>query len=232
MKTTATLTLLFLCTATTTAFAGDGGAGDGGVADSGSADSGIIPGDWSINPSQQRMKLYEFWASTSPLCTNPVRVFKNENPDWVDLLGKPKLGSGPLAEGTYPCVIGVVSDTLKFAPATSSSSGHCVAGTVYQWDLCRDGGSSLLPDGTTTACATGSEDKIAFYLSVAGPPPDKVQDAAHPPEAPENAKKGIRLYGPLIVRGDTHGVLYNDATGGIHDNGDACELGATKGGFR
>jgi hypothetical protein len=193
-----------------------------------------LAADSGIDPSAESGTFYEFWASTSVQCTDPVLVFKNAAPMAEDVLTSPTLGSGPLADGTYPCVILVLSDTFSATPSASSDTGHCVAGTSFTYQVCSAGHTSLLPDGTTVNCTDG-EDKIAVYFSTAtvaganGP-----TDPFHPPSTASAAVEGVPLGSPLVVNGDSVGTFYNDATGSIFDNTQSgkCDMHSTKVGFR
>ena len=191
-----------------------------------------LAADSGIDPSAESGTFYEFWVSTSVQCTNPVQVFKNAAPTAQDVLTSPTLGSGPIDDGTYPCVILVLSDTFNATPKSGSDSGHCVAGTPFSYQICSSGQTSLLPDGTTVSCTDG-EDKIAVYFSTAsvaganGP-----MDPFHPPSTASAAVEGVPLSSALVVSGDSVGTFYNDATGSIFDTGSKCDMHSTKVGFR
>jgi hypothetical protein len=188
--------------------------------------------DSGIDPAREEMQIAALWASTSPLCTEPVLVFENHPVEWADMLDEPVLGQGPLADGTYPCVIAIASDWMRFAPAASSDSGNCQAGVVYEGDICHAGSDTLMPTGETVDCRDDTADLIALYLSTAGAPLDMARDVGHPPESKTDTAHGLRLESPLVVAGDTLATFYNDASGSVRDTGDTCEMGATRAGFR
>jgi hypothetical protein len=120
------------------------------------------------------LKGYELWASTSTNCSNPVKVIDNGTAGKVvDIASSTDFGTANLPpDGTYQCLIAVVSDTYTIVPAVTGTSGGtnnlCVAGQTYTQDTCQTGTSSTLPDGTTTTCGTGQVDKVASYISTTG----------------------------------------------------------------
>jgi len=122
----------------------------------------------STNASSLKLQVYSVMLSTSPQCTAPVTVFSSSTPTEVDFLVAPTLGSGNPPDGSYPCVIIKMQDTIKFKP--SSNDGiSCVGGTEYTTDVCQTGESSLAPDSvaTPTLCASGASDVVYLYLTTA-----------------------------------------------------------------
>ena len=68
-----------------------------------------------ISPSSLKLKIYKFAVSTSPYCTNLITVVDNGiSAVETDFVNLPDLGSGVLADGTYPCVVIEMSDNVKF----------------------------------------------------------------------------------------------------------------------
>ena len=131
----------------------------------------------AIDPTELNIKVYKFAVSASTDCTNLITIYENSAPTAVNLLSNPTIGSGSLAEGTYPCIAMEMSDNITFVPASNEGS-FCTAGTTYTLDVCRtdNNGTSKLVDGSTTTC-TGSysggtsvlgEDKVTIYMSTTG----------------------------------------------------------------
>lgn len=142
----------------------------------------------TVTPSTLKLTGYQLWASTSTDCSNPIKVIDNGSAGKeVDIATSTDFGSATLPpNGTYVCLIAVVSDTYTIVPAitgTTAAGGTandlCIAGNTYTQDTCGTGVSSVLPDGTTTTCATGRADKVASYISTAGTA-GADGDAAHP----------------------------------------------------
>ncbi|NCN95692.1 MAG: hypothetical protein GW917_03125, partial [Bdellovibrionales bacterium] len=119
-----------------------------------------------LSPSALKLKVYKFAVSTNPLCTNLVTVVDNgSTPLEVDFSGSVNLGSGSLADGTYPCVVIEMSDKIKYTSASTSTAGNCVSGTEYTLDVCSSGTSTLV-DGTTVTCSA-ADNKVALHISTA-----------------------------------------------------------------
>lgn len=142
--------------------------------------SSVNAADVGLSASSIKLKVYKMAVSSSPLCTNLITVLDNgSTPTEVDFLSNPNLGSGTLANGTYPCVVIEFSDLVKFRPSANSTSLNCSTATEYTLDVCRAGGgdSSVLINGTTTNCTGTSgnattygapgDDRVAMYISTA-----------------------------------------------------------------
>ncbi|MBS1985126.1 MAG: hypothetical protein JST16_13230 [Bdellovibrionales bacterium] len=131
----------------------------------------------TVTISSYKLKAYELWASTATDCSSPVKVIDNgSSGKEVDIATSTDFGEGNLPpDGTYKCLIAVIGDTSTMVPevtgtTTSGATQNdaCVAGTTYTQDTCAAGTTSKLPDGTTTTCRTGQEDKVAAYISTTG----------------------------------------------------------------
>lgn len=204
-------------------------------------------GDLSLSASSIKLKVYKMAVSTSPLCTGLITVLDNGNsPTEVDFLQNPSLGNGTLADGTYPCIVIEFSDVIKFSPSTTSTSGHCVAGTEYNLDVCRSdnngGGSSKLIDGTTTTCTgtsgtsttygTAGADRVAMYISTASTSSNG-SDAFNPPTSVSDASHGLSLSATLTIAGTASGKFVVNPTGKVCDgNAIGCEGATATGGTR
>ncbi|MDD4975290.1 MAG: hypothetical protein PHY93_13105 [Bacteriovorax sp.] len=194
-----------------------------------------VPGDLGLSASSIKLKIYKMAVSTSPLCTNLITVLDNgTSPTEVDFLQNPNLGSGTLADGTYPCIVIEFSDLVKFTPSNTSTSGNCNSATEYTLDVCRAGGStSVLINGTTTNCTgtsgtnttygTPGDDRVAMYISTATTGgadvfnrPTSIGDNAH----------GLNLGAALTISGTSSGKFVANPAGQVCDNNTAaCESG-------
>lgn len=199
-----------------------------------------VAADLSLSASSLKLKVYKMAVSTSVLCTNLITVLDNGNtPTELDFLSNPNLGSGTIADGTYPCIVIEFTDNIKFIPSTNSTSGNCLTSAEYTLDICRpdSGGTSRLIDGTTTTCTgvTGGAlgpDRVALYLSttVVG----SSGDSFNPPTTVGDTGFGLRLGSALTVSGTTSGKFIVNPTGKVCDTanpacgggGASCELDA------
>jgi hypothetical protein len=186
-------------------------------------------GNINITPSLLKLKIYKFAVSTSPLCTNLITVVDNgSTPSEVDFLSSPNLGNGVLADGTYPCIVIEFADNLKFRVNTASVSGNCATGVDNILDVCRsdNSGTSKLVDGTTTTCGvSGTNDRVAMYISTASSSTDS-SDAFNPPTSVGDAAHGFKLTTSLVVSGTSTGKFVVNPTNKVCDRADtACEGG-------
>ncbi|MBP9675076.1 MAG: hypothetical protein KBD63_08295 [Bacteriovoracaceae bacterium] len=183
---------------------------------------------WSnVDPDYLKLKIYKFAVSASPLCTNPITIFENASPDYIDFLGNPVLGSGSIANNTYPCVIIEFSDVIKFRPATNESP-YCDNGTEYSLEVCRDDNGITpfkLVDGTTGNCVMG-EERIAMYITT-GASSNSNSNAFEPPTFIGDTDHAFNLGAPLIVSSDTIGKFIVNGTGQVDGTGtftNSCEM--------
>jgi hypothetical protein len=205
----------------------------------------VMAADLALSASSIKLKVYKMAVSTSALCTNLITVLDNgSTPTEVDFLQNPNLGSGTLADGTYPCIVIEFSDVIKFTPSTTSTSGNCVATTEYSLDVCRGdngGGSSVLIDGTTTTCTgtsgtsttygTAGADRVAMYISTASTGTNTNAFAA--PTSIGDTAKGLPLTSALTVSGTTSGKFVANPAGQVCDgNAIGCENATVTGGTR
>ena len=188
-----------------------------------------------ITPTSARMTIYEFWAATKDDCSSPIKVYSNSEGKTVDMMASPDIGSGPLAAGTYNCVILVMSDSLKFSNAATVES--CTGGVEHTLDVFGPHGegsvpTSILPDGSSVT-ATAGNDKFAVYLSTLSTSDGSGgQDGMHPPTGDSDKdSKGFKLSAPLVVSGDKTGTIYMDTTNKLKTT-DNCDLNPPLFGFR
>lgn len=190
---------------------------------------GTVGGD----PSSLKVKVFGVYASTSPLCTNPIKVFLNSTGEYLDLLTGPALGGGDLPDGTYECVIIKMSDVIKHVPKTTDSS--CVAGTEYSGEVCRAGGDGALAtnlDGTPISCtgdgtSAGVGEDTLFMFMTTDPSASDGGRAFELPLAPGDGK-GIKLGAPLVISSTTKAKFVVDATGQVVAGGGECGINAPK----
>lgn len=178
-------------------------------------------------PSSVQLKIYEFLISTSPLCTNPVSIYKTTTPSYMEMTGAPTIATGTVASGTYPCLIMVFSDQIKYT--ATATSGTCTAGTSYTKDICRAGVTNTNVDGTTSTCSTDVDDKITVYISTASLDTGNPQT---PPTATTNDPNGATLTSALVVSGDKSGTFVFGVTNGLDDTKALCSLENVTFGFR
>lgn len=175
-------------------------------------------GDLHLNASSLKFKVYKMAVSTSANCSSPTVVIDNgTSPLEVDVKGtSPYFGSGVVANGTYPCVMFVISDTIKYK-GQASASGNCSPSVETSRDLCRlnNGGTSQLLDGSTFNC-TNSEDQVVIYLST--------NTATNPsgngfvPPTSAGSQDGVTLASALTVSGTAVGKLLVNTNGYLCDN--------------
>lgn len=170
-------------------------------------------------PSSVQLKIYEFLVSTSPLCTNPVSIYKVASPTYTEMTGGPTIATGTVADGTYPCLIMVFSDQIKYT--ATSTSGTCTAGQSYTKDICRDSYPNTNVDGTVTNCATDVDDKLTVYITTASLGTGNSQK---PPTATTNDPDGATLGAPLIVAGAKSGTFVFGVANGLDDTKNLCSL--------
>lgn len=186
--------------------------------------------DLGLSPSSLKLKVYKMAVSASPLCTSLTTIIDNgTTPTEVEFAsGTIDLGSGTVADGTYPCVVIEFSSYVKFTPAANSDSGGCSTATEETLDVCSSGSSALI-DGTTTTCASSSDDKVAMYLSTASTSTTG-SDAFIAPTSLSDASRGFKLTASLTVSGTSSGKFVVNPSGKVCDGGDAgCEGGGAGG---
>lgn len=175
---------------------------------------------FAVDPAELKVKIYKFAVSESELCTNPITVFEDSNPEYQDFYSNPTIGDGNFDDGTYPCVILEMSDTLKFTPA--ETEGACVEGEEYEINVCRDSESKLI-DGTEVNC-TNSEQKVALYLSTASTETNGTEghNAFMPPTVDGDSAHGLNLADALVKSGSITGVFVVNGDGKVEEN-DGCD---------
>ncbi len=190
-----------------------------------------IPGGG--DPASLRVKVYGVYVSTSPQCTNPIKVFLNSTGDYVDLLQNPDLGGGDTPDGTYQCVIIKMSDVIKHTPKVTDST--CVAGMEYSGEVCRGGSDGDLAtnlDGSTINCtgdgtSAGAGDDTLFMFMTTDPSASTGNHAFELPLAAGDGK-GIKLGAPLVISSTTKAKFVVDATGGVVAGGGDCGINPPK----
>lgn len=175
-------------------------------------------GDLNLNAHSLKLKVYKMAVSTSANCTSPVTVIDNGSiPVETDVKAtNPVFGSGNITDGTYPCVMIEMSDTIKYS-GELSTSGNCSPSSETSRDLCRldNAGTSQLLDGSTFNC-TNSEDVIVIYLStntVVSP-----SGNGFVPPVGAGSQDGGHLASALTVSGSAIGKLSVSTDGYLCDN--------------
>lgn len=192
-------------------------------------------------PSVAKMSIYQFAVSESENCTDPVIVIDNgDTPKEFDMLDSPQLGSGTVADGTYPCVIMVMSSSL--AVAASETDAVCTANEEFTQSVCGGGesgeGLTMNFDGVEQAC--GGTKKAYLYLSTGSTltrtyeqsgscdarfdeGDDSICNSFFPPNT-EDTALGVPLGEALVVNGEEVGVftLSNLSVG--EDGDDRCGM--------
>jgi len=188
----------------------------------------------ALNASQLKLKVYKLAVSTEPNCSNPTTVLSNSNPSYEDFKGNPTLGSGSLADGTYPCVIIEFSDNIKITP--DSTVGLCDSTVEQTQDVCQprdmngdsdtnDPGetpTSTLIDGSTANCTAG-DDRVAMYLTTAAIQSQGDTDAFNPPDCNTalcDNDNGFNLAQSLVVSGTAVGKFLVDTDGKVCNGND------------
>lgn len=211
----------------------------------------FLPATSGINPDLVELKVFKVAVSSNEDCSNLTTVFSEDDPEYIDFLNSPNIGTGSVANGTYPCVVIEVSDNIRFSPAESSDNAPngCVAETTYTMDVCQDRGessddTSVLVDGTNVTC-DDTENRVAIYLSTLSTqlprdPGDNSdpEDEGNPFTAPssESTSDGFLLDGALEVSGNTTTEFIADFTGRVaeeefQEDGD-CGMESPNWGFK
>ncbi len=107
--------------------------------------------------------VFGLYASPNQDCSNAIKIFENEEGEYMDFLSEPKLGEGDIAAGEYPCVMIGMMDTLKFVPGANAPD-VCTEGQEYEMDVCREGSFSSTPTGDRTEC-NGEINKVWLHVS-------------------------------------------------------------------
>jgi hypothetical protein len=185
----------------------------------------------TTDASSLKLQVYSVMLSTSPQCTSPVTVFSNTTPTEVDFLVAPTLGSGNPPDGTYPCIIIKMSDTIKFTPTTND--GSCTGNQQYTTDVCQTGESTRAPDavGSANACSTGAPDLVYLYLTT-GRIGSGGGNAFLQPLAPNNTTYGVNLTSPLVVSGTATAKIVVTAKNAVDGSGPSCGMNAPVFGFK
>lgn len=177
-----------------------------------------------IDPTVLKVKVYKFAVSASNRCTNPITVFEDDTPEYVNFYDTSDLdlGAGSLADGEYPCVIVQMSDTLKFKPASTSDNSACVAGTEYTIDVCRSGTfTDDIDSGDSIECDS-SENTVSLHLSTASTATN-ASEAFKAPTSNSDGTNGIALGAALEKSGTTAGLFIVNGDGAIEENGSDCD---------
>ncbi len=111
------------------------------------ASSGLASLATSGSPTYLQMRVYAAYVSASQDCSSPILVEDHGSVGrLVDMYeaGGPTLFSGNPGDGTYPCVILKISDTMKFKVDATAVADHSACSSVdteHTFDVYRDGNS-------------------------------------------------------------------------------------------
>ena len=186
-----------------------------------------------VDTTALEIKIYKFAVSTSPNCSNLTTVITNTNPSYQDFKGAPDLGSGNLADGTYPCVAIEFSDQIQVTHAGSTNS--CTP--TFIQDVCNSGTSTSISGGTVT-CGSAQDDRVVMYITTAKDSLSQNFNAFNPPSCnttncgTQDSDAGIHLDSSLVVSGsvvgkflvDTDGKVCDGNTGGNCAGVSGCEM--------
>ena len=76
----------------------------------------------NVNADYLKVKVLGMYASEDENCTSPQRVFMSATADYKVMSSSTDFGSGEISDGTYPCVMIVMSDQIKFKPASDEGA--------------------------------------------------------------------------------------------------------------
>ena len=173
-----------------------------------------------VDPASLLVRVYGFWLSQSPRCTNPIEVFSETSPSYSDFLQAPQIGTGLVDPGTYPCVIIKMSDVIQHVPEADEGTG-CVAGTTYIQDVC---GTSfpLTPkdlDGNSITCTdstdTSAGDAVYVYASTVGTNTANNNSFAPPTSDTGDGTNGMLLESAYNAEKDSISQFIVNASGKI-----------------
>lgn len=177
----------------------------------------------ATDPSSLTLKVYKFAVSASADCSSPVTVYETTTPEYVDFLDTITIGSGSVADGTYPCVMFEFSDRIKFTP--SATGTHCVAGEEETLEVCRSEGAVQfqLIDGTIGTC-DDTEQRVAMYISTnSASTGGGDSNAFMPPTSAGDASHGIQLTGAFTVAGASVATFVVDGSEKVEDTS-SCDM--------
>jgi hypothetical protein len=185
---------------------------------------------FALSPTSVKIKLYKMAVSASVLCTNPITVYENANPEYTDMVAGPTFGTVSLADGNYPCVILEFSDHIKYIP--EATSGSCTSGQEYTAEICRTEVADpvRLIDGTQSTCADG-EQRVALWLSTTVVDSGNNNAFARPASIGDNTN-GFNLGAALVVAGEKVGTFVIDFTDQLSGANPECDCNAPLFSFR
>jgi hypothetical protein len=189
----------------------------------------------AADTSSAKLTAYEFWISENETCDDPIQVFEDADGKEVDMLDGPSIGSGAVPAATYNCVIMVMSDQVKFVPATTT--GVCEAGEEYALDVFRPYSeteipTSVLPDGTEVVGEAG-EQKVAIFISTLSTSTGGGEGGnAFAPATASTKTDGINLDSALVVTEDASGTMVMDTSGKVESNSGDCDMQPPVFGFK
>jgi hypothetical protein len=210
--------------------------------------------DTGLSPSSVKITVYAVAISQNADCSAATSVATYPSGKVFDFMANPAVFTGNISAGTYPCIILKMSDQVTFTPATTSTSGHCVAGTAVTTPVCNSGGGqkfqtmTINADSTVTigAAATctaangNSGEAVPLFLSTGS---TGVTGSIVPFVQPNTASAsnctggvgtgcGIKLNTAFTVSGTASGTFVVNFNGQVQDGGGLCGLNAPVFSFR
>ncbi|MBX7149928.1 hypothetical protein K1X76_12735 [bacterium] len=185
------------------------------------------------SPTVINMTLYGFYISPNTDCSDAVLVGGDgETAVEKDFAGNPVLFETEVDEGSYPCVIMVLSDVIGFVPdddAVTAWPGVCDADTEESFDIYRTDSGEVTPwvdleGNDVTATGTFEAPGADVVTVFASTDPDAVIAATG-----ANEFQVGELATELVVPGQT--TFYFDASNGILGDG-RCAIENATVGFR
>lgn len=174
------------------------------------------------SPTSFTMTLYQAWISANADCSSPVLIEDHGAAGAVvELSSSPILFSGTPADGSYPCLILVASDNLRFtvdAIAVGAHLGCTDTTTVYTQDVYRAGDAGWIDLAGSPIIATGSraapgDDRVTYFIST-----NPAVVVAGTASTPAHMNQVLSLTSPMVVPGTV--TLHQNWVDGIDNDND------------
>ena len=177
-----------------------------------------------LDPKYLKMKVYKLALSEDPYCQNPIIIFENDSPTYLNMIDLPNLGNGEITEGNYHCRMIEVSDKIVFA--SNSSAGGCTLEQEENTDICSDSNISfqLIEDQSIQTC-NNNEQKIAIFFSTASANESNTfTNNGFMAPKPSNLNLGYRQNDELFVNSPLLLQLVVNGHSRIDNRNNTCEM--------